>query len=84
LKVVFSLQVAENHKGDVESLIEGKKAILKNWLISHLADKSLDDIKGKFGHSRLRREISDYFNQQLFEDGVERIQDILFKELNVQ
>ncbi|MFO0033917.1 MAG: flagellar basal body-associated FliL family protein [Planctomycetota bacterium] len=84
MKVVFSLQVAENHRGDVESLIEGKKAILKNWLISHLADKSLDDIKGKFGHSRLRREISEYFNQQLFEDGVERIQDILFKELNVQ
>lgn len=84
LKIVFSMQVAENHRGDIESLIEGKKAILKNWLISHLADKSLDDIKGKFGHSRLRREISDYFNQVLFEDGVERIQDILFKELNVQ
>ncbi|MFN9342239.1 MAG: hypothetical protein ACK6DB_06535 [Planctomycetota bacterium] len=49
-----------------------------------MAYKSLDEIKCKFGHSRLRREISEYFNQQLFEDGVERIQDILFKELNVQ
>lgn len=84
LKLAFSLQVAANHQGDVESLIEGKKAVLKNWLISHLADKSLDDVKGKFGHSRLRREISDYFNEVLFEDGVERIQDVLFKELNIQ
>ena len=84
LKLAFSLQVAANHQSDVESLIEGKKAVLKNWLISHLADKSLDDVKGKFGHSRLRREISDYFNEVLFEDGVERIQDVLFKELNIQ
>ncbi len=84
LKMNFSLQVAESQKVEIEKLITEKKAVLKNWLISHLADKSLEDIRGKFGHNRLRREIHDYFNMVLFEDGVERIQDILFKELNIQ
>jgi flagellar basal body-associated protein FliL len=84
LKLNFSLQVAETQKVKIEALINEKKAVLKNWMIGHLADKSLEDIQGKFGHNRLRREIHDYFNLVLFDDGIERIQDILFKDLNIQ
>ncbi len=84
LKLNFSLQVADSQKSSVERLLEEKKAVLKNWLISHLADKSLEDIRGKFGHNRLRREIHDHFNMTLFDDGIERVQDILFRDINIQ
>ena len=84
LKVSFSLQVAESQKTEIEELVMQKNAILKNWLIAHIADKKIEDVRGKFGHNRLRREIHDVFNSILFTDGIERIQDVLLKELNVQ
>ena len=84
LKVSFSLQVADSQKAEIETLVEQKKAVLTNWLIAHIADKKIEDVRGKFGHNRLRREIHDVFNSILFKDGIERIQDVLLKELNVQ
>jgi len=60
------------------------KAILKNWLIGHLSDKSMQDVAGAAGVHRSRREILDQFNTLLFPDGSDKIRDILFEEFNVQ
>ena len=49
-----------------------------------MAEKGTEDLRGKFGRNRLRREMHDYFNKVLFEDGIERIQDVLFSEFHVQ
>ena len=84
LALSISLEVAEVQKLAIEKLIDEKKAVLNNWLIIHLADKSLEDVRGKFGHNRLRREIHDFFNMTLFDDGIERIQDVLLKKINIQ
>jgi len=84
LKMSFSLQVPKSQMEDVAKLLEEKNDVLKNWLIGHIADKKVEDIRGKQGTNRLRREIHDAFNQLLFKDGIERIQDVLFKELNIQ
>jgi flagellar protein FliL len=84
LKLGFSLQIASTQKSAIETLIKQKQVVLKNWLISHIADKSLEDVGSKIGHNRLRREIHDQFNLVLFDDGVERVQDVLFKEFNIQ
>lgn len=84
LKLSLSLQIAESQKADIEKLLAERQAVLKNWLISHIADKTAEDIKGKFGHNRLRREIHDFFNATLFDDGIERIQDILFRDFGIQ
>jgi len=84
LRVSISLQI---DKADEESIIlrlEQRKAMLRNWLLSHLADKAMDDIRGASGQNRLRREIRDHFNTSLFSDGYDRIHDILFEEFNVQ
>ena len=80
----FSLQVANSQLLAIQALVDEKNAILKNWLIAHLRDKKLDDVKGKLGHNTLRREIHDRFNELLFTDGVERIQDVLFQDFKVQ
>ena len=84
LRINFSLQVAKSQQLNVSKKVDAKKSILKNWLQTHIAEKSTDDLRGKFGRNRLRREMHDYFNKALFNDGIERIQDVLFSEFNVQ
>ncbi len=80
----FSLQIANSQKEAIEKLVEEKNVVLKNWLIAHLRDKKLEDVRGKLGHNALRREIHDKFNEMLFTDGIERIQDVLFQDFKVQ
>jgi len=84
LHVSFSLQVEKSDETDVTQLVEKNEAILANWLVSHLSDKSMDDIRGAAGQNRLRREIQDQFNTVLFPDGYDRIYDVLFEDFNVQ
>lgn len=84
LRLSFSLQVEKTDQLAVTKLIEEKKAILQNWLLSHLSDKGMDDIRGAAGQNRLRREIQDQFNTTLFPDGYDRVYDVLFEEFNVQ
>ncbi|OYP35222.1 flagellar basal body-associated protein FliL [Rhodopirellula sp. MGV] len=84
LTCTFSLQVAASQKDAIQKLVDDNNVVLKNWLIAHLCDKKLEDVRGKLGHNLLRREIHDKFNELLFTDGIERIQDVLFKDFKVQ
>ena len=84
LSLDISIQTDAKNEKEVRDALESRKAILKTWLTSHLADKTIEDIRGKVGVNRLRREIQDNFNSLLFKDGHERIQDILFEEHHVQ
>ncbi len=68
----------------VRSAVEERLPILRTWLTGHLADKSMEDVRGKAGVNRLRREIQDQFNALLFEDGRERVRDVLFEEFHVE
>lgn len=84
LALEVTLQAEGDDEEDVKSALESRKPILQTWLTSHLADKTLEEVRGKVGVNRLRREIQDNFNALLFTDGRERIQDILFEEFHVQ
>ena len=84
LRINFSLQVAKSQKEEIKKLVDDKKIIFENWIQVHLADKTTEDLVGKFGRNRVRREMLDFFNEYLFDDGIERIQDVLFKEFHVQ
>ena len=84
LRVSITLQLDEPFREEAEKLVEKNRAILKSWLLSYLSDKGMDEIRGAAGQNRLRREIQDKFNSVLYPDGVDRIQDILFEEFNVQ
>ncbi len=84
LKLGISLQVDKAQLMEIEKLHEEREAILRNWLLSHMADKAMDDIRGAAGQNRLRSEIKEQFNAVLFADGVDRIHDVLFQEFNVQ
>ncbi|MEO1615037.1 MAG: flagellar basal body-associated FliL family protein [Planctomycetota bacterium] len=84
LTCTFSLQVAASQKDAIEALVEEQTVVLKNWLIAHLRDKKLEDVRGKLGQNLIRREIFDKFNELLFTDGIERIQDVLFQDFKIQ
>lgn len=77
------MQVAKTQEEALTALVEDKKAVLTNWLIGHLRDKTLEQLKGKLGANLLRREIYDKFNEILFTDGIERIQDILLTDFKI-
>ncbi len=84
LTCTFSLQVAASQQQAIEKLVEDQNVVLKNWLIAHLRDKKLEDVRGKLGQNLMRREIHDEFNEMLFTDGIERIQDVLFHDFKIQ
>ena len=84
LRLNFSLQVAKSQKADIEKLVESKAAIFKNWMQVHLSEKSTEDLNGSFNRNRIRREMQDFFNKILFDDGIERVQEVLFDEFHVQ
>ena len=84
LRVKLILVVDSSQEKEIGELFLKNKAILKNWLISHLSDKSLAEVSGATGVNRLRREIQDQFNAFLFPDGSEKILDVLFEEFVVQ
>lgn len=84
LSLEVTIQADGPDQDTVTEALESRKPILQTWLTGHLADKTLEDVRGKVGVNRLRREIQDNFNALLFTDGHERIQDILFEEFHVQ
>ena len=84
LRMNFTLQVAKSQKLEIEAKVESQKIIFENWIQVHLADKTTEDLVGKFGRNRVRREMLDFFNKSLFDDGIERVQDVLFKEFHIQ
>ena len=84
LRISLAVSVAKEKELEITTLVEGKKALLKNWLINHISDKGLEDIRGRAGQNRLRREIRDQFNSVLFPDGYDQIYDVLFDEYAVQ
>ncbi len=84
LRLSITFAVDKPEREEVAKLIEARKVILKNWLITYLSDKGMEDIRGAAGQNRLRREINEYFNSVLFHDGYDRIRNVLFEEFNVQ
>ena len=84
LKLKVTLEVAKEKSVDIEKRIEDRTAVLRGWLIAHVADKTMDEIRGASGQNKLRREIHDQFNAILTTDGYDVVNDIYFEEFNVQ
>lgn len=84
LRLNIALQVGKSQKSKVETQLAAKIPILLNWIQLHLGEKSTEELNGRYGKGLVRREILDKFNDVLFDDGLERIQDILIIDWNVQ
>lgn len=84
LSLNFSLKVAKEDLEEIQELLTEKHTPLKSWLITHLAQYSLEDIRGPAGQNRVRREIRDHFNSFLFPEKGDRIFEVPFSEFAVQ
>jgi flagellar protein FliL len=84
LRIKLLLVVDEGYEKTLIEEVQKIKPELKNWLIAYLSDKSLNDVTGAAGVNRLRREIWSKFNGEMFPDGSEHIQDVIFEEFNIQ
>jgi flagellar basal body-associated protein FliL len=65
-------------------LLTKKKPELKSWLTVFLSGCRLDDIRGDKNLNRLRREIQDALNQQLWENSRPLIERVLLKDIVIQ
>lgn len=84
LRLNLSFLVAQSQKLEVEQALEKNQPVLKSWLLSYLADKAMEDIRGATGQNRLRREIHAHFNSVMFPGKPPMIRNILFQEFNIQ
>lgn len=84
LRIHFSLQVPASQKYKIEQDVIKKAPKFNNYIQVYLSDKTLEELSGSFGRNRVSRELRDYFNEVLFEDGIERVQDVLFNDFQVQ
>jgi len=84
LRLKVALQVPVSSKATVEKQIAARSAVIRNRVINHVAELTEESISGQHGNNQLRRYLHNVFNEILFDDGIERIQEVLFKEFQVQ
>lgn len=85
LKVSIALQVPEESAKKVRTILtEERQAVFSNWLITHLSDLELDQVKGSAAVNRLREEIRTGFNRLLSRYSEASIENVLFKEFSIQ
>ncbi len=65
-------------------LLDAKKPALKNRLTLYLASLNIEDCTGTKNLMRIRSEILDAFNQELFPDSKPQIREIYLKEFVIQ
>jgi len=84
IRATITLAIKAKHSKDATKRIETKSPELKNWMTVFLADCTLEKVRGAKALNRLRREIKDSFNEQLWPDQTPLIDDVLFREFFIQ
>jgi flagellar basal body-associated protein FliL len=84
IRATITLAIEAKDAKEATKRIETKKPELKNWMTVFLADCTLERVRGAKALNRLRREIKDSFNEQLWPDQSPLVQDVLFKEFFIQ
>lgn len=81
-----TITLAFDAKNDAEVRGQVAKCMpeLKNWLAVYLAGRTLDEVRGAQSLNRVRREICDAFNEQIWPQQPPRIHHVLLKEFAVQ
>ena len=78
------LAIGKDNYQAASAAIEKKKVELRSWLTVYLHGCTLDDVSGAENLNRIRREIQDEFNDQLWPDGRPLIDHVLFKDFGIQ
>lgn len=83
IRGTMTLAVRKKHASDVTEMVEKKKPVLNDRLITYLSNLTLDDVGEAKNLNKIRREILEAFNHLLWPDDKPRIDHLLFKEFAV-
>lgn len=84
VRATLVLAVTTENSTVVMGVMEKRMPELKNWLTLYLSGCTLEKVRGPSNLNRIRREILDSFNQQLWPDQKPLISQVLFKEFAIQ
>lgn len=84
VRATIIIATKNSHADQTKPAIEKKMKELHNWLTVYLAGRKLEDVRGEKNLNRIRREIQDSFNEQLWPGKPPMIDHVLFKEFAVQ
>lgn len=74
-----TLAIPAEEFGVASEFVELKTPELRDWLNAYFAGCALDDVRGEQNHNRIRREICDALNQQLWPDQKPKISHTLLE-----
>jgi len=80
----ITLAIAEEDFEAASQCIDGRSRVLRDWLTVYLTGLTLDEVRGAANLNRIRREILDAFNTELWPDSKPMIRKVLFKEFAVK
>jgi flagellar basal body-associated protein FliL len=84
IRATITLAIKESDYGDAEDAITNKEPELKSWMTIFFSACELEDVRGEKNLNRLRREVLDSLNNQLWPKGKPLIDHVLFREFAVQ
>ena len=85
IRATITLAVRDDKDKDAAlKKIENKKKEMHNWLTIYLSGLRIEDVRGPKNLNRIRREIQEAFNEQLWPNRRPLIDHVLFKEFAVQ
>lgn len=84
VRIGLSFEIKSSDCDEAQKLIESKKPILLDSLRAYLSGLTLDDVRGQTSYNRMRREILESFNKQLWPSRRPLIQEIRFKQFQIQ
>jgi len=85
VRVTLTLEISSDLAEEQgRKLLDAKKPALKNRLTLYLASLSIEDCTGTKNLMRIRSEILDAFNQELFPDSKPQIRKVYLKEFVIQ
>lgn len=84
VRATITLAFEAKNDSEVRAQVAKRMPELKNWLAVYLAGRTLDEVRGAQSLNRVRREICDAFNEQIWPQQAPRIHHVLLKEFAVQ
>jgi flagellar basal body-associated protein FliL len=82
--VVIILGMTKENHPHVSELMGKRKEEVRSGLVTYLSNLSMEEVRGASNVSRIRREILDLLNEQLFPNQKPQISRVLFAEFQVQ
>ena len=85
VRVAITLEIkTSDFKGGGLEMLDKRKPEVKNWLTGYLMGCTLEQVRGDKNFNRLRRELQDSLNKQLWGYARPMIDNVLFREFAVQ